>query len=104
MTIIILVLYIPISVSPGECFPEYLPNRFEIAVAVQIIRLEIAGFGPLIPRVDRDKRCALGMSIQIFLRHLHAFFDILGRVVFDNAPRNRRKRGLLSHPHEMCGK
>lgn len=67
--------------------PEYAPNGFQIAIPIQIIRLQVACFSPLVPTVDGDQWWLVRVIINILLCHTQPFFDVF--------------RGAISHDITM---
>ena len=45
---------------------EHFFDGVEVAVAIHVVWLHVARFGPLVPTVDCDKRNLLGVAVNIF--------------------------------------
>ena len=74
----------PISLS------KHALHSFKVAVAVEIVRLEIARLGPLVPAVDRHELMLIRVPLEVFLCHAQTELEVFGRVV----PRNRAAEAL----------
>ena len=60
---------------------EHFFDGVEVAVAIHVVWLHVARFGPLVPTVDCDKRNLLGVAVNIFFCHTETFFKLLWCVV-----------------------
>ena len=60
---------------------EYIADGFKIAVAVDVVGLEIAHFCPFVPAVDGDQRYVV-VLVRVFLCHFQTLPEIFGRIVF----------------------
>lgn len=59
---------------------ENVPDRFQITVAIQIVRFQIAGFDPFIPAIHSNQRTVI-MLIGKILYILQKLFKIIRRIV-----------------------
>lgn len=69
--------------------------RLEIAVAVEVIRLEIAGLGPLVPAVYSHKLMLLGVTVEVILCEAETLFEVFGGIVFGNAAAEAFEAGVI---------
>lgn len=82
--------------SPSLLIYEY---SFEcLQVAVEIIRLQIAGFSPLVPAMNSNQRRLLCVAVSIIPCHSKSPFNVFRSTVFIIPGRNSLNRGLASQP------
>ena len=77
-------------------------HSLEIAITIQVIRLEITGFGPLVPAVDGHQRLLIRVGIQVVFGHLQGFAHIVRCVVLDDTgPEGRETRIVVPAQRDM---
>ena len=64
---------------------EYREHRFQVAVAVRVVGLQIAALGPLVPAVDGDQGRLSRVGVGVVAHQGQGLGDLLGRVVLGDA-------------------
>ena len=68
--------------SPSLLIYEYSFECLQVAVAVETIWLQIAGFSPLVPAIDSNQRRLLCVAISIIPCHSKSPFNVFRSTVF----------------------
>jgi hypothetical protein len=75
------------------CNPaKHIPDRLQITITIEIVRLQIAGFGPFVPAVDGHEGRLGTVGIDIVPCRLKCFLYRRRGIVLDDA----RTKGLES--------